>query len=407
MTAVSRLAAVALAAGCATPLPATELEGHLAFGLNLGNPDFDRSDTEGLARLEYLLTHEDQLGGVELGVVLAGEAWAHQPTLNETHLLREAYVEFSGDAGRIGFGRIMRIQGVADGFSPIDVVAPRNFRLARYETEGNRYGLDGIWGTVFLGESLSAEAYAYDGRRSNVMPHGLYGGGLTLPDRPVSSNDPVYGGRLAYLAGFGDLGLSYYHGSAAYPVLVPAGLVTRPAVPQLEMIGLDADTVFGPWRIYGEAALYRYSAGEFGLTEGFLPDDELQAVAGVERELEGGSRLNFQLFRRALQNVHQPQAGPAAPLAVAVRDIYGQFSERQTGASLSYAWSSEDTRWVVEAAGSSWFNGDIYVTLRTRYQVSDESALFLGGIWSDGPKDTLYGAFKESSNLSLEYRLFF
>ncbi|MFV0474647.1 MAG: hypothetical protein ACK5MQ_10655 [Pikeienuella sp.] len=407
MNALSRLTALALAMLCATPLLAAEFDGHLALGVNAGNADFDRNDTQALARLEYRLTHEATLGPAGLDFVLGGEAWTYEHALNDAHLLREAYVEISGDAGRIGFGRQVRIQGVADGFIPTDVVAPRNFRLTRYETEGNRFGLNGAWGTLFLSDNLSAEAYAYAGRRSHVMPHGLYTGGLSLPDRPVASNDPVYGGRLSYLAEIGDFGLSFYQGAAAYPVLAPSGHATTAVVPQLRMIGLDADTVFGPWRVYGEAALHLYSAGEFGIADGFLPDDEIQSTVGVERELEGGSRLGFQLFHRMLQNRRSRQAGPAAPLAAAARGVYGQFRDRQTGVSLSYTWTSDDTRWSAEAAASSWFQGDGYLSLRVKYRSSDNSAIYLSGSWLDGPRNTLYGEYSKSSNLNLEFRLFF
>ena len=408
MTPSFRLLSLALAvlwpAGTAI---ATEFEGHLAFGFNTGRADFDHSDTRALARLEYKLSHETTLGAAGLDLVLGGELWAGEPDLNRTHYLREGYVEFSGDAGRIGIGRQVRVQGVADGFVPTDVVAPRNFRLSRYETEGNRFGLDGIWGTVFLGENVTLSGYLYDGRRSNVMPSGLYKGGLALPDRPVDSDDPVFGGRLSYRASIGDFGISYYRGSAAYPVLASNGLSIDPVVPELEMVGLDADTVFGPWRIYGEVALLKYQAGEFDVAQGYLPDDELQAVLGVERELEGGSRLAVQLFHRALQNERDPQAGPGRDLAEAVRIVYGQFDDRQTGASLSYNWSSDDARWNVEAAASSWFHDDHYLSLRAKYSMSDKSALYLNAIWFDGPEDTLYGAFSESTNLGLEYRYFF
>lgn len=407
MTARFALGCAVLATICASPLHAAELEGHIALGVNVGDADFDNSGLQGIGRLEYRLTHEGQIGAVGANIVLGGEAWASEPELNETHLLREGFVEFKGAAGSIGFGRQVRVQGVADGFIPTDVVAPRNFRLTRYETEGNRFGLDGIWGTVFLSDSFSLEGYAYDGRRSNVLPSGLYTGGLSLPDDPVESDDAVYGGRLSYLTAAGDIGLSYYSGGAAFPVLVPDAASVRAVVPDLEMLGLDADLVFGPWRVYGEVAYYRYSAGEFGVDVGFLPDDELQSVVGVERELQGDSTLGAQLFHRRLQNKRSPQTGAAAPLADAVRDIYGQFDTTQNGASLTYTWTSDDTRWSAEAAASSWFEGDTYLTLRARYRISDKSALYLNGNWADGPQDTLYGVFSESSNLSLEYRLFF
>lgn len=409
MNALSRLAtpAMAMAVLCATPLLAAEFDGHLALGMNAGNADFDRNDIRALARLEYRLTHEATLGSAGLDLVLSGEAWTYEHALNDAHLLREAYAEISGGAGRIGFGRQVRIQGVADGFIPTDVVAPRNFRLARHEIEGNRFGLNGIWGTLFLSDSVSVEAYAYAGRRSNIMPDGLYTGGLSLPKRPVTSDDPVFGGRLSYQAEVGDFGLSFYQGAAAYPVLIPSGHATTPVVPQLRMVGLDADTVFGPWRVYGEVALHLYSAGEFGVTDGFLPDDEIQSAIGVERELEGGSRLGFQLFHRTLRNKRSRQAGPAAPLAAAVRGIYGQFRDHQTGASLSYNWTSDDTRWNAEAAASTWFRGDSYLNLRIKYRSSDNSAIYLSGSWLDGPRDTLYGEYRKSSNLNLEFRLFF
>jgi hypothetical protein len=396
-----------LCASAALPAFALDIEGHVALGFAVGHPDLDTEDTKPLARLDYRLSHRAAIGTADLAFVLGGELSADEPGALRTHALREAYVEISGEAGSFGLGRHVQVQGVADGFNPTDVVAPRNFRLSRYETEANRFGLDGVWGTAFLGESLTVSGYAYDGRRSNLLPNGVYSGGLSLPDRPVESADPAYGGRVSYLAGIGDLGFSFYRGGAAHPVLVLSGGDVLAAVPELTMVGIDADTVFGAWRIYGEVALHRYSAGEFAVADGFLPDDEILSVLGVERELPDGSSLGFQIFHRNLQGERNPDGGIGAELAGAVRSVYGQHEDAQTGASLSFTWSSEDTRWNAEALVSSWFEGDHYLGLRMKYRLSDQSALYLHGTWMDGPDGTLFGDLRDSSNLALEYRYFF
>ncbi|WP_291738090.1 hypothetical protein, partial [Leisingera sp. F5] len=161
------------------------------------------------------------------------------------------------------------------------------------------------------------------------------------------------------------------------------------------------------WRFYGEAALNKYKAGSFAIPDALLPEDEFQAVLGAERELAGTSRLAVQLFWRDLQTSRSTGAGPLAPLAAGVRTVYGQYEDRQTGSSLSYTWESDDTRRSAEATVSSWFEDDLYVRLRGKFRLGSQSVIYLYADWLEGPAGSPYGTLEDSSNIGIEYRIFF
>ncbi|WP_291730370.1 hypothetical protein [Leisingera sp. F5] len=387
-----------------------EFNGYFATGVQGGNPNFTDSGTGVFGRLSYNFSRNLDAAGGALDLFAGGTVQGsgrEDRAVNETQALREAYAEYQAGSFTLGAGRHVNVQGIADGFIPTDVVSPRNFRFATYEEQGNRFGSDGIWGTVFLGPEVTLSAYAYTNTRSSVLPQGIYPGALSLPDKPVESDDQAYGGRISWAAGFGDLGLSVYSGPANLPYLSAAGTGVQPVVPHLFMAGADFDLVRGAWRFYGEAALHEYKPGSFAIPQALLPEDEFQAVFGAERELAGTSRLAVQLFWRDLQTSRSSGAGPLAPLSAGVRTVYGQYEDRQTGSSLSYTWESDDTRRSAEATVSSWFEDDLYVRLRGKYRLGSQSVIYVYADWLDGPAGSPYGTLQDSSNIGLEYRIFF
>ncbi|WP_264214541.1 hypothetical protein [Leisingera thetidis] len=387
-----------------------EFNGYIATGIQGGNPNFTDSGTGVFGRLGYDFSHSLDAADGTLDLFAGGVVQGsgrEDRAINETQALREAYAEYQAGSFTLGAGRRVHVQGVADGFIPTDAVSPRNFRFAVYEEQGNRFGSDGVWGTLFLGSDVTVSAYAHTNARSSVLPRGIYPGALSLPDKPVEGGGRAYGGRITWAAGFGDLGISLHSGPANLPYLSAAGTGVQPVVPHLFMAGADFDLVRGAWRFYGEAALHEYKSGSFAIPAALLPENELQAVLGAERELAGTSRLAAQLFFRDLRTARSTGAGPLAPLAAGVRTVYGQHEDRQTGSSLSYTWESGDTRRSAEATVSSWFEDDLYVRLRGKYRLGAQSVIYLYADWLEGPAGSPYGTLEESSNIGLEYRIFF
>ena len=392
---------------CSATLAQAEVSGHFATSMIFGGPDFTADGTYATGSLRYFTDHEVEadLGPLEFHldgqVTLSANSGA---AINATQSLRQAYVEFGGETFVVGLGRHVSVRGVADGFNPIDVVSPRNYRLSAYETQANRFGVDGIWGSLFLGTDVTIEAQVLAGKKSNLLPDGTYNSGFALPDRPVESDDLAIDARLGWSAEFGDLSVSAYSGPANQPFLAPDGAGTAAVLPGLTMVGAEFDAVIDVWRLYGEVAYHAYDAGAFDVADGFLPDDEILAVLGAERELDGANRLGVQVFFRHLQEARDPATGPAALLATTARQIYGQFDDRQIGASLSFVWESEDTRTSAEVAVSSWFQGDRYLRLRGKHRLGPDQALYLHADLLDGPAASPYGALKDSSTVGLEFR---
>jgi len=374
-----------------------------------GSPNVDTDGAKVVGRLRYELERETSVGDSLLSFSAGGLLSFGDDTEgpNRTHAVQEAFVSYQASRVEFSLGRQLVLWGVADGFNPTDVVTPFNFQLTSFGSRDARFGVDGVTLDAALTDSLSLSALAIFDKPTDLLSRGFDPTGTFDPDAPFRTGDTGYGARLNWQSSLGDFYLSAYQGPSNQGVIVPSGTGTAVAAPEITMVGLDFDTVVGPWRLYTEAAVHTYSGGHASIAPQFLPDDEFQGVFGAEYELTGSNRLGLQVFYRDLLTNRPTGSGVGALLSNASREIFGQYGTRQTGTSISYSWESPSTRWSADATVATWFEGDVFARLRGKFRIDDQQSLYLYGDWFDGPSGSPFGELRDTSSISLEYRYFF
>ncbi|MEL6677743.1 MAG: hypothetical protein AAFQ51_03485 [Pseudomonadota bacterium] len=399
----SLCAAVAIVAATSSGAVA---QNYVAGGLQIGSPDTEEDGVSPFARLRYGTEVATRVGEADLGIEATGlvSAGAGQDNVYRTHLFQEAFAIYQTERVTLSVGRQLILWGVADGFNPTDVVTPRNFQLPAHALKDPRFGVDAAVLEVSLSDAATLTTFATYRPSTNLLADGLDPTETLDREKPFRPEGNGFGGQFAWLGELGDLTFSAYRGPARFAVVIPEAAGTVAAAPDITMIGADFDTVVGPWRLYSEVALHQYD-GDFA-TE-YLPDDEILAVFGAEFELSGVNRAGAQLFYRNLQTNRPTASGPLAALSEGARRTYGQFDERQVGASLTYFWESEDTLWSGDISVASWFEGDSFVRARGKYRLSDTQAIYLYSDVFGGPDDAPFGVLADTSTFNLEYRHFF
>lgn len=379
---------------------------YAAIAVQAGSPNADTNGVQMLGKLHYRLERDFDVGDGLLvlaarGLLTFGERI--EPQLH-TNLVQEANIVIETECIALRLGRQLVLWGVADGFNPTDVATPTNYQLASYGTRDLRFGVDGLLAEFALSDSTTLSALAITHNKTSLMSRGLDPTATHDPDQPYRARDQGYGVRLSWLSPIGDFNLSGYQGPGSLALVIPSAAGTSLASPEIKMYGLDFDTVVGPWRIYAELGLHRYSGGEKHVADAFLPDDEFQTVAGVERELSGANRLGFQVLHRELQTDRASATEVAAPFSDGARESYGQYATNQTGASLISFWESPSTEWSGDVTLASWFQDDSYLRVRGKYRINENQSIYLFGSWFFGPSNSAFGDLSDTSSTSLEYR---
>jgi hypothetical protein len=184
----------------------------------------------------------------------------------------DAYMEFRGTTFDVRAGMSRIVWGRLDEFQPTDVVNPLD--LSRFVFEGRseaRLPIALVRGRVFLPRSSTLEGIVapvfrrgrFDQLEEDTSPFRLSPPGEIERDEPGTSWSNLQGGaRLASTTGRVDWAVSAWRGFEHFPTYVPAlarveGAPRYLAVfPRFTMVGVDFETVRGPWGLRGELAWF-------------------------------------------------------------------------------------------------------------------------------------------------------
>lgn len=186
----------------------------------------------------------------------------------------DLYVEFRRETFDVRAGTSRIVWGRLDEFQPTDVVNPVD--LSRFVLEGRseaRLPVALVRGRVFLPRSTTLEgivapifrAGRFDQLEEETSPFRLAPPGVVEQREPGTSWSNIQGGaRFTSTIARLDWGVSAWRGFEHFPTYVPAppdvgGPISLGYVavfPRFTMVGVDFETVRGPWGLRGELAWF-------------------------------------------------------------------------------------------------------------------------------------------------------
>jgi hypothetical protein len=176
------------------------------------------------------------------------------------------YAEFRGRRFDLRAGMARIVWGRLDEFQPTDVVNPVD--LSRFVFEGRseaRLPVALVRGRVFLPRSSTLEgivqpvfrAGRFDQLEEDTSPFRLSPPGPIERHEPGTSWSNIQGGaRLTSTIGRLDWGVSAWRGFEHFPAYVSAAAEYTAIFPRFTMVGVDFETVRGPWGLRGELAWF-------------------------------------------------------------------------------------------------------------------------------------------------------
>ena len=306
--------------------------------------------------------------------------------------LREAYFDTRYGQLDLRLGKQIIAWGRADRLNPTDNLTPRDATLLAADIDEDRIGsvaakaawnvdastsLIGVWLPLFQPNRVAL----LNGIREQV-PDDQRNWAVKL-DRSGSAVDwsvSYYEGRDLS----GDLGRDY---------------VLRHY--RNRVIGADAATTIGPWRIALESAFTRTEDPQG--TIAYLKNPFTYTVLGIERDFGNNTSAIVQLFNRTVLNYQRPDSTERLHAV-----LTSQLDRQQNGVSVRVAkkWMNETLE--TEFSGLRLFERNGY-SFRPRvvYLWSDRIKLLTGYEYFNGSSDTVYGLLHKNSTLFTEIRAYF
>lgn len=301
--------------------------------------------------------------------------------------------------------------GSADAVNPVDVLNPRDMTDPVADPADQRLPTPLVRATVHGQEGVTVDLVLVPVFVPSTLPGARWQGAAVMPDLPpgvtvVGVLDPVttvpafevanmqFGGRVTLdleVGGGADASVMAYRGFRHLPTVtaeleptgVPGQFLLRPRLgyDRVTVLGTDFSVVLGSYVLRGEAA-YTFSADPGG-TEPAVGNDAFAAVLGAETNLAGGPFVTLQVaYQRTA-----PDAGKA-PDESLTTVLAAKFEQGQR-LGLDVAWLHD------------WLDGGGAVRPRLTYAFADGFTGTAGATVLYGPAGSMYGAWKDNSELRL------
>jgi hypothetical protein len=345
------------------------------------------------------------------------EGWLAAEDLSETRSesnggkqeLREAYLAFASDAFEIRAGRQIVVWGRADALNPTDNLSSRDFTLLFIDPDDNRRGNCMVQGRIPIGASTLSVFWLPEFR-----PNGLPTPELPTYIRFKDDEKPNEAGQGAIRfdrSGAVDWSVSYFNGIDRNPDVAidsagPMDVVLQRRYNRIGTTGADFATVAGQFAFRGEAA-YTATEDEDG-TDPKIKNSFFMAVLGIERSFFEYLSIIAQVYRREIQDFHDPKDNPDPGhrvIYVQSALFSNQLTQNQTGGSLrvAYKWFHETLEGEILGVGN-FDRGDGLTRVKLSYAFTDSLKGIIGGEKYDGPDESFYGSLKQNSTAFAEVR---
>ena len=330
--------------------------------------------------------------------------------------LREALITVGRGDVDVRLGRQQIVWGEAIGTFVTDIVNPKDFReFVLPDFSELRIPIWALDVTYRLTEGISIEGVWTPDTRTNKLPK--QGAEFQFARIPYRFRNPVVrlpddqdefslarsegGVRLSVLRQGWDVALIYYDQADKTPVLFqrrvsqpprPDVIVLEPQHPRLHIVGATLGKSFEPVVVRAEAALSigkRYETTDPLDADGVVRRDTLDWLIGVDYTffdlVDTALQLSQKVLMGSATNLTRPGVAAEVTTSVSLRVATGFFANTLNPSLL-----------VVVGVN----RGDLRLSPRLDYLVSDAVTLSVGADLFEGPHQTLYGQFDRNDRVT-------
>lgn len=325
--------------------------------------------------------------------------------------LREGYLSYRGNVFDVSVGRRIVVWGRADSINPTDLISSRDRTLLVPEDDDQRRGNLMVTGTYALTGSSTVSLFWLPEFRPTILPltatPGTFNQGQDFSTQLVQ-----FAAKYDYTGKGVDWSLSYFDGVDRNPNLAvtaigPLGVSFVQRYYRIRAIGFDAATTIGRYGVRSEVAYVRTQDEKGNNPEIFNP--YLFAVIGADREVMQNWNINVQyLFHYTfsyqspptIQNPIFRTIGEANNLlSLQTHQVLHGLSVR-----LNRTWLNDSLE--TGLTGVVFFNdGDVLITPKMTYKVTDNMRITVGGDYYSGSSNTVLGRLQNNSTAYVAIRI--
>ncbi|WP_432719550.1 hypothetical protein R0381_000316 [Jeongeupia wiesaeckerbachi] len=315
-------------------------------------------------------------------------------------ILREAFLQWSGDETQVRLGWQVVAWGRADRINPTDNISARDYTSPQSVDEAQRMGAGmlsvahdfGSAGRLtVLGKQVKPSRMPSDPAEEN------------LPLRP-DGEDYEYAAKFDHSGDAFDWSVSYFKGLEKPRSLQLMRIADQRIVgvnrgyAELEVLGADAATTIGGWGLRGEIAHMRFPETDFQVNDGRI--SHWYGITGVETNLPANATAGVQYFFRYFDE--DPQLDGLKPAESAVRRklriANNQFHQYQDGLTLRLAQRLWNDSVDYEIVGVVNFrDGDYAIRPRIGWRYSDSIKLSAGADIYRGKDESFFGSLRKNN----------
>lgn len=314
--------------------------------------------------------------------------------------LREAYLQWDGEATTVRLGPQIVAWGRADRVNPTDNLTARDYTSPFTVDETQRIGAPALSVTRELGEAGRLSVLAKRFRPSKGPSDNNE---LALPARP-HDDETEYALKFDHTGESLDWSVSYFDGLEKLRSLQlirgPANRIlgaSRGYAP-LRAFGIDGAATVGAWGLRGELARLRYRDTRYGATDGRL--SHWYGIVGAETNLPGAATASVQYFFRHFGEA--PVIGNITPAEEALRRrlriANNQFHTYQDGFTVRYGQRLWNDRVDYELVGMvNLREHDYAIRPRVSLRYSDHIKFLAGADVFKGKEESFFGSIKKNT----------
>ncbi|WP_095144268.1 hypothetical protein [Pseudomonas sp. Irchel s3b6] len=313
---------------------------------------------------------------------------------SSTSLLREGWVRKSGESYDLTLGRQFLPEGRSDWLHPQGQFSPRDYtQLTTVDTE-QKIGLPALRLDLYSTETtVTLAAIRQD--RGDILPEAMVSS--LSEDQPLQK-DPVDAGlaRVEWRNGPWELGASYLHGSALYPVMDRRGEVSayrQQRVATDGSVNLDGDIL--RWDV-------AYIRNDSEAYPG-MPEQEWLATLGLDKGIWKDGTLSLQLIHH---HSNLPDSEGLPLLESYNQRLSQNFRKRQSWLTLNLRQQFDGKR-DAELGYMQGQKGENIGYLRYGWGFKDGWRLNVQSQFAHGELDSLGGNFIPEKIIFMELRHFF
>lgn len=317
--------------------------------------------------------------------------------------LREAWLGWKQGASSARLGWQIVNWGRTEVLNPTDNISARDYTRLVDRDGDQKLGLPMLVVQRRLAATASVHALWQPLFRASRVPLPAQPSARYFDDRPDSAPGSA-GLRIDRSGESLSASLSWFRGPTKLPNLAlsptaAAGGRLDLEHPYTDVLGADAEAVFGVWVIRGESAWTRVrGSGHDALAS---RESAIDTVIGVERAF-GPASAFVQAQWKHIPGWVDPDAvaEPLRPLARANASFNDELHRNRGQLGTGFALNTSDLRWSL-SFDAAWAPADGGWALRPRlrFRLDDRLLLFAGGDWFRGPALGVYGRLRPSSAL--------